>query len=118
MEFVDSQNIMTRIAEASDYREVAALVGEKSHDAPSMRADGHHGLVRNRVSCVVQRGPDVVRRQPRIGIEKISYRRTLGQLPEQKLNRYPRSADYRLTLHDARVDLDPLIHDNRELSSI
>lgn len=60
--------------------------------------------------CPRRNPPPPVLRQPGIRIQKIFVRRALGQLAKQKLHRYPRATDHRLTLHNFRVDLDSVIH--------
>jgi len=70
---------MAACPESTNCGEIAAFVCQKTHWPDLLGTESQDGLVGNGISREVQRGPDVVRDQPRIGIQEILNSRTFGE---------------------------------------
>ncbi len=106
----DCGDVMACRTECSDHGEVTALVREKPHRLlfaiAAGLADENDFLVGKRVGRVPHRRVNVVTREPRIGVQEISFRRTFAELAKQQFHRDPCSADYRLSKHHFWINFD------------
>jgi 16S rRNA (cytidine1402-2'-O)-methyltransferase len=78
----------------------------------SARRKRQNAFVRYSIGSVGKAGPNVIRRQPGIGVEKVIDSCPLRQFAQQKFHSQARSADHGLTLHDGSVDLEAISHDS------
>ena len=85
----DCGDVMACRSEHSDHGEVTALVREKTHRLlfaiAAGLADENDFLVGERVGRVPHRRVNVLTREPRIGVEEISFRRTFSELAKQRM---------------------------------
>jgi len=111
-DFDDRGDVVADCAERCDATEVAALVGEESHQLLSTVAgvftDEDDLFVSDGVGRVTQRRLDVLAHEMWIGVEEISLGGTFAQFAKNQLDRNPRSPDRRLSEHHAGIHFDAI----------
>jgi hypothetical protein len=95
--FRDRDNVIASSAKSPNDAEVAALIGEKTHQS-SLRAlpgrlQDNRFFVRQRVSRVTDGRMDILTCQARVGVEQIRLGGAFAEFPENQLNGDSRAPD-------------------------
>jgi hypothetical protein len=101
------KNVMAGLAKPADKPRRNAFIDEPSHGSLAM----HDVIFGNVVGGETLRRPDVLDREMWVIRQNFALGHSTSELAQNCFHRHPSAADHGLSAHNARIHLDPFVHD-------